>query len=163
MDILAQSVDPADLLPQRNIGYRLSMLRHAWIRRLEASIAATGLTHMQFFVMRVVQHVAALDGVPSQTHIADLLQIDRMTISKVVRTLEGRGLIARAVHPADPRANSVAITVAGYALLREASGLANAAADGFFDRLGPERKRAFSAMLDDLLSQDSCPLAQENE
>ena len=139
------------------------MLRHAWIRRLETAIDGTGLTHMQFFAMRVVQHVAALGEVPSQTHIADLLHIDRMTISKVLRTLEGRGMIARAVHPADPRANSVAITAAGHALLREASDLANAAADRFFDRLGPERKQAFSAMLDDLLSQDGCPFAQEDE
>ncbi len=154
MDSLASQFDDADLLPQRSFGYRLWMLRHAWTRRLEAALNETELTHMQFFLMRVTEHVSSLGETPSQTRLADKLQIDRMTVSKVLRGLEAKGLIARAVHPDDPRANSVALTAGGSALLRRATLLAITEQDRFFGRLGPDRKAQFSAMLDELLLHD---------
>ena len=102
------SIDVRTLLPARSFGYRLWMLRHGWTRRVEAALAPTGLTHMQFFVMRALEHCA--HEPPSQTTLAEVMQVDRMTISKVVRTLEGKGLLTRAPHPADPRANVLAMT-----------------------------------------------------
>ena len=145
-------MDDTELLPHRSFGYRLWMLRHAWTRRLEAALDATELTHMQFFLMRSTEHVARLGETPSQARLADQLHIDRMTVSKVLRTLEAKGLVVRAVHPDDPRANSVALTAAGAALLRRATSLVITEQDRFFGRLGPARKAQFSAMLDDLLS-----------
>ncbi len=68
------------------------MLRHAWTRRLEAALNGTELTHMQFFLMRATEHVLSLGETPSQTRLADQLHIDRMTASKVLRTLEAKGL-----------------------------------------------------------------------
>lgn len=166
MDRAASQIDDAELLPHRSFGYRLWMLRHAWTRRLEAALAATELTHMQFFLMRIIEHVSSLGETPSQTRLADRLQIDRMTVSKVLRTLEAKGLVVRAVHPDDPRANSVALTAEGSSLLRQATRLAIAEQDRFFGRLGPARKAQFSAMLDELLNNEGCrmsPLAPEME
>ncbi len=140
-----------ELSPRRSFGYRLWMLRHAWTRRLEAAIQGSGLTHMQFFVMRALEQAAADGVIPSQTHLADALLIDRMTVSTVLRTLEGKGLVHRGVHPDDPRANRVALTDAGAALLADAAGLVLAEQERFFGRLGPDGKAAFSAMLDQLL------------
>ncbi len=142
-------LDDAELLPARSFGYRLWMLRHGWTRRVEAALAPTGLTHMQFFVMRALEHCAC--SRPSQTALSELMQVDRMTISKVVRTLEAKGLLTRAPHPADPRANVLALTAAGRALLERAVALAIAEQERFFGRLGPARKAEFSEMLDELL------------
>jgi len=149
-------LDEAELLPQRSFGYRLWMLRHAWTRRLEAVLNETELTHMQFFVLRMIEHVSSLGAVPSQTRLADQLHIDRMTVSKVLRTLEAKQLVVRAVHPDDPRANSVALTADGAAVLRRATVLVVTEQNRFFGRLGPERKAEFSAMLDELLDIDGC-------
>lgn len=159
MDNVPSGLDEAELLPQRSFGYRLWMLRHAWTRRLEAALHPTELTHMQFFMLRVAEHVAKRGEIPSQSRIADAMHIDRMTASKVLRTLEAKGLLARAVHPDDPRANSVALTEAGAALVRRAALLAWAEQDRFFGRLGEARKAEFSAMLDELLTNDGCPFA----
>ncbi len=154
MDSMVSRLDDAELLPHRSFGYRLWMLRHAWTRRLEAALDATGLTHMQFFLLRAAEHLSSLGETPSQTRLADELHIDRMTVSKVLRTLEAKGLVARAQHPDDPRANSIALTAAGSALSRCAALLALAEQDRFFDRLGPTRKAQFSAMLDELLNNE---------
>ncbi len=156
MDSMLSQLDEAELLPSRSFGYRLWMLRHAWTRRLEAVLQGTELTHMQFFLLRAIEAVVGLGEVPSQSRLADGLHIDRMTASKVLRTLEAKGLLVRAVHPDDPRANSVALTEAGAALLRRATLLAVAEQDQFFGRLGDARKAEFSAMLDELLTNNDC-------
>ncbi len=159
MDSVPSQLDEVELLPHRSFGYRLWMLRHAWTRRLEAALHPTELTHMQFFLLRATEHVVKLGEVPTQSRLADGLHIDRMTASKVLRTLEAKGLLVRAVHPDDPRANSVALTEAGAALLRRATLLVVAEQARFFGRLGEARKAEFSAMLDELLSNDGCPFA----
>lgn len=163
MDNVGSRLDEAELLPHRSFGYRIWMLRHAWTRRLEAVLQETELTHMQFFLLRATEHVVNRGEVPSQTRLSGRLRIDRMTASKVLRTLEAKGLVARAVHPDDPRANSVALTEAGTVLLRQATRLAVTEQDRFFGRLGAERKAEFSAMLDELLANDGCPNAASME
>ena len=154
MDDVALSFDTSELLPQRSFGYRLWRLRHAWTRRVEAVLGRTGLTHMQFFLLRVLEHCAC--DRPSQTRLAELLEVDRMTISKVVRTLEAKGLLTRVPHPDDPRANLLALTEAGHTVAAEAAELALAEQNRFFGRLGPARSVEFSAMLDELLDQPEC-------
>ena len=155
MDSFTPTFDDNELLPTRSFGYRLWMLRHAWTRRLEAALAPTGLTHMQFFLMRALEHCARTQ--PSQTALSEALGVDRMTISKVVRTLEAKGLLTRATHPDDPRANVLALTETGRALIQQAATLAWAEQERFFGRLGAARKAEFSAMLDELLAQSGCP------
>ena len=159
MDNVPSRLNETELLPTRSFGYRLWMLRHAWTRRIEAALQGTGLTHMQFFLLRALEAVVDLGEVPTQSRLADGLHIDRMTASKVLRNLEAKGLLVRAVHPDDPRANSVALTEAGAVLLRRATLLAMAEQDRFFGRLGDARKAEFSAMLDELLTNDGCPFA----
>lgn len=139
-------------LPERAFGYRVAMLRHAWTRRADAALAPTGLTHMQFFLLRAIEHVVSLDRVPSQTQLADYLHVDRMTVSNVVRTLEARGIVVRGVHPEDPRANSVGVTPEGGRLRAQATRLVMAEQDRFFGRLGEDGKARFGIMLDKLLA-----------
>jgi len=154
MDKAGRILEAAEQLPTRSFGYRIAMLKHAWTRRLEAALAPTGLTHTQFVLLRALEHCMA--DQPSQTKLADLLGIDRMTASKVLRTLERKGLLTRAPHPDDPRANHVAMTETGLVVVRQATALALTEQERFFGRLGAERKAAFSQMLDDLLDQPGC-------
>ncbi len=118
-------------------------------------MAPMGLTHMQFFLLRALEHASVTGIVRSQTQLAENLHIDRMTVSKVVRTLESKGLVVRGVHPADPRANSVALTPAGMELVRHATTLVFTEQEAFFSRLGQDGKAAFSTMLDQLLRHEA--------
>lgn len=155
MDSVVTFVDQGEINPTRSFGYRLWMLRQAWTRQVEAVLAPTGLTHMQFILMRGIEHCAATR--PSQTALADAMGLDRMTISKVVRTLEAKGLLSRDPHPDDPRANILALTEPGRTLLQRATVLAITEQEQFFGRLGSARKAELSAMLDELLAQAGCP------
>ncbi len=137
--------------PERSLGYRLWMLRHAWTRRVEAVLGPTGLTHMQFFILRAIEHVTLQGRTPSQTRIANFLTVDCMTVSKIVRTLEARGAVIRGVHPDDPRANSVELTTDGRRLLGQATDLVLTEQDRFFGRIGPDMKALFETLVDRLL------------
>ena len=152
-----------DLSPQKSFGYRLWMLRHAWTRRVEAVLQPTGLTHMQFFMLRMLSVAAETGETPSQVRLADALMVDRMTVSTVLRTLEAKGLIRRGVHPQDPRANLVELTPAGAALNHDGAVLVTVEQERFFGRLGPARQEAFSTMLDDLLDQEQMRMSHVRE
>ena len=107
-------------------------------------MAPTGLTHMQFFLLRALEHESMTGLLRSQSQLADDL-----------RTLESKDLIVRGVHPDDPRANSVALTPAGLELVRHASTLVFTEQEAFFADLGDEGKAAFSTMLDQLLRHEA--------
>ncbi len=144
--------------PARSFGFRIWHLKHAWSRHVEAALTAERLTHMQFVLLRATQTMAGAGHRPTQARLADLLATDRMTVSKVLRLLEHKGLVARPVHPDDPRAHHVQVTPAGLAVLDRAVPLVMAAQHAFFGRLG-NRLPAFSAMLDDLLAFHGPPFA----
>ena len=147
--------------PERSLGYRLWMLRHAWTRRVEAVLDPTGLTHMQFFVLRAIEHVSLNGGMPSQARIAEFLRVDRMTVSKVVRTLETRNAVARDVHPDDCRANSVALTPEGDRMVKQATDLVLTEQDRFFGRIGPDMLGLFDTLVDQLLDPATPKAAPE--
>ncbi len=158
MTSLAQFADDAARNPARSFGFRIWHLKHAWARRVEAALAPEGLTHMQFVLLRATQTLAEAGHRPTQARLADTLATDRMTVSKVLRLLEQKGLMARPVHPDDPRAHHVQLTPAGADAMARAVPLVLAAQERFFGRLGADRLSAFSDMLDELLALDGNPL-----
>jgi DNA-binding MarR family transcriptional regulator len=151
-------LDDPDRSPLRSFGFRLWHVEHAWNRRLEAALAPFDLTHMQYVLLRAADHLAKLGERPAQARLAECLVTDKMMVSKVLRLLEGKGLIVRAVHPEDSRANHVVLTEAGRRTLARAIDVALTAQETFFGRLGEGRKRALGAMLDDLLEMEGNPV-----
>lgn len=160
--LAAPSPDLLDAYPSplRSFGFRLWHLKHAWTRRLEAALAPLHLTQMQFVLLRGADYLARQGERPAQSRLAEGLATDRMMVSKVLRLLEGKGLIVRAVHPDDPRANHVVLTEAGRRTLVRAVAVAEAEQARFFGALGPERQAQFSDMLDQLLAVAGCPIAR---
>ena len=150
-----------DLSPVRSFGFRLWHVQHAWTRRLEAVLAPLDLTHMQFIMLRAADYLARQGERPAQARLAQCLATDRMMVSKVVRLLEAKGLVVRAPHPEDTRANHVVLTEAGRRTLTQAVGCAGAEQQRFFGQLGPERQLELGSMLDQLLAFDGNPLFGE--
>jgi DNA-binding MarR family transcriptional regulator len=149
--------DHADLSPVRTFGFRLWHVQHAWTRRLEASLDALDLTHMQYVVLRASDHLARQGEKPTQTRLAECLVTDRMMVSKVLRILEEKSYLVRPVHPDDSRANHVVLTETGRRVLSAAIEVAQRAQSVFFGRLGGARQQQLGAMLDDLLAMEGNP------
>lgn len=145
--------------PARSFGFRLWHIQHAWTRRLEAALAPHGLTHLQFVLLRAVDWLVRTGERPTQARLAQKVVTDPMTVSKVLRLLERKGLIDRPVHPDDPRARHLLPTQAGVAALARALPAAIEAQRAYFGALGPEGEEQLSLLLDRLLVLDNNPIA----
>jgi DNA-binding MarR family transcriptional regulator len=75
-----------------------------------------GLTPAQFGVLTVLKSHPGL----GQSSLARALGFDKVTVLRVLRGLETRGLVARAPAPDNKRNVSVALTVGGLAMLEQA-------------------------------------------
>ncbi len=140
-----------DSSPVRSFGFRLWHVKHAFVRRLEAALLPLGLTHMQYVVLRAADYLAQAGERPTQARLAEGTATDRMMVSKVLRLLEGKGLVVRPIHPSDARAHHVVLTEAGRRMVARSIPLATQAQAEFFGRLGDERMGQLSAILNELL------------
>jgi len=82
----------------------------------EDECRSVGLTPAQFGVLSVLRASPGLD----QSSLARALGFDKVTVLRVLRGLEGRGLIERAPAPASRRNLAISLSAAGLDLLKQA-------------------------------------------
>jgi DNA-binding MarR family transcriptional regulator len=134
-------------------------LHHAaleWRQRLDRALRPLGLTPTQF---NLLASTGWLDRThpapPTQQQVADHAGADRMMASKVLRTLEERGLLTREPDPDDARSLRLRLTGEGRALAGRAVRLAVAVDDELFadnaDRLREQLQRVAAHRLSGLL------------
>jgi DNA-binding MarR family transcriptional regulator len=69
-----------------------------WRRKVEAALAPTGLTFTQWFVLEAIRELhEETDEDPIQNEIAMRVELDRATVSPIIRHLGHKGLLNRGV------------------------------------------------------------------
>jgi DNA-binding MarR family transcriptional regulator len=90
----------------RNFGFILNdvarLLRTAFDRRVKS----LGLTRSQWWVLN---HLYRNDGI-TQSELADILEVERATLGRLLDRLETKGWVRREGHAADRRAKRVFLT-----------------------------------------------------
>ncbi len=109
----------------------------------EGSCAALGLTQAQYGALTVLSLQPGID----QTRLAKALAFDKVTVLRVVRGLEERGLIAREVSPNSRRQMAVRLTPAGIRLLKKAEGSVQEAYNRLMAPLDAPQREQFIALL----------------
>jgi DNA-binding MarR family transcriptional regulator len=107
-----------------------------------------GLTISQFGVMAQVRHGDA----PSIGQLAERMVMDPTTLTRAIKPLERRGLLALAPDPSDRRTRRLALTETGRALLRAARPGWEAAQAELRTALGDEASLALVTQLDGTLA-----------
>ncbi|MFC4913899.1 MarR family winged helix-turn-helix transcriptional regulator [Actinomadura gamaensis] len=120
-------------------GFWLHHAALSWRQALDAGLRPLGLTHTQFNLLASVNWLTGQDGPPTQQAAAELSGADRMMTSKVLTTLEARGLLTRVPDPDDSRAKRLVVTPAGRDLVSRAVQVA-AEVDAAFFGAGPDRE-----------------------
>ena len=112
----AQRTGPADL-PMRDFAHSLPMAllraRETVMSRFRPLLRAHDLTEPQWRVLRAVFEVEAIEV----TALAELCFILMPSLSRILRTLEERGLLERRVVPTDQRRAVIRMTPAGRRLV----------------------------------------------
>jgi DNA-binding MarR family transcriptional regulator len=98
----------------------------ALARRFDLALKPAGLTNGQFSLMMSLNRPQSTDqmpGIPPATmrSVAELLGIDRTTLTAAVKTLQRRGLVAVRVGPTDKRGRMLMLTAEGRRVLAAAT------------------------------------------
>ena len=112
-------------------GFLLWRTTMRWQRAIAAALAPLGLTHVQFVLLASAWWMSQHEA-PNQVQLAAQAGTDIKMTSEVIGRLESKGLLSRAIDPADARAKILAVTSEGAALAQRAIEIVEAADAEFF-------------------------------
>jgi DNA-binding MarR family transcriptional regulator len=118
-------------------------------RIYDDALADVGLNAAQFSLLRYLQRL----GQPSISALAEAMGLDRSTLGRNLRVVEGRGLLQLG-GGADQRSRQVALTAAGVRVLEQGAPLWERAQQELALRLGADKRAELMALLDDLETID---------
>jgi MarR family transcriptional regulator, temperature-dependent positive regulator of motility len=108
-----------------------------WLQRVP------DLTNPQFAVLLLLGQHGALD----QSELCALASVDRSTLSVLVDRLEAKGLVTKAIDPANRRRRIIELTDAGLRRLNEAADVAATVINDVHAQFGPDEFRQFVRIL----------------
>lgn len=121
-------------------------------KRFEQNVRGTGLTRAQWQVLREIYLKEGLN----QGALAELLEVEPITVGRLVDRLEQAGLIERRPHPTDRRAWSLYLLPAAHPLLETLKHIAGETRaellQGMSDTEIDEAMRLFAKMKDNLIA-----------
>src|SRR5215469_8309691 len=101
--------------PSQNFGFLLHDVARLMRKRFEQNARALKLTRSQ---CQVLAHLARHEGIP-QSGLADILEIEPITLTRILDRLEAGGLVERRPHPTDRRIRQLYLTAQAHPLLGE--------------------------------------------
>jgi DNA-binding MarR family transcriptional regulator len=106
--------------PENNAGFLMWQVSMLWQRKLKNGLDTLGITHGQFLLLAALSYLSAKQNVVSQQDLARHVRIDKMMTSKILRTLQKKGLLSRKKNKVDTRVRTLALSEAGDTLLTQA-------------------------------------------
>lgn len=140
--------DPGSGLPRtsRSLPMALIRAREAVMAPIRGMLAKTGLTEQQWRILRVLAEQGPLDS----SRLAARASLLLPSVTRIVQSMRDRGLVEQGSDASDRRRLIVSITAEGRQIIDDNTAEAAAIAQGFRDRLGPERHEALLDLLEDL-------------
>lgn len=110
-----------------------------------------GVSHSEFCTMNIICENKAEDGI-SVSKIAAALEVTPPAVSRMLKTLEERGLIERRVNAFNRRSTMVMLTENGEKLLDTAHASFIGLMKCIAEKMGEERLREFNVLYDEILN-----------
>lgn len=111
---------------------------------IDTRARAIGTTRAQWALLG---HLARRPGL-TQSELSDVLEIQPISLTRLVDRMTDQGLVKREPHPTDRRANCVFITESGLLAMEAFSPLAQEITEELFDGISPEDVVAFRSVVD---------------
>jgi MarR family transcriptional regulator for hemolysin len=137
-----------------SLGYRLTYAARLNERRFEVRLAESGLTRLMWCVLCALEY----EALRRPSEIAEFIGVDRTAISRCLKHMETRGLIARCAAEGDARTRAVSATAEGRGALAPATEAAKENATFWNDKLTGGDRIALLRALDSLAELDDEPL-----
>jgi DNA-binding MarR family transcriptional regulator len=139
----ATPVSPLDA----HLGFWMRFVSNQVSAEFARAVEARGVSVSEWVALRT------LYGEPGSTHaaLAAALGMTKGAVSKIVSRLQDKGLVTRAAHDADARAQVLALTRAGRALVPALARDADANDQRFFGHLPARQRRELMALLREMV------------
>ncbi len=121
--------------PNESPGYLLGQVTILWQRKLKKVLDPLNLTQTQFVLLAALGWLSRKNDNVTQVDIANQGNMDRMMVSKVLRTLQEKNFISRQEHHTDTRAKVIKLTDDGAKVLQQALTTVENADINFFSPL----------------------------
>ena len=141
------------------LGYLIHDVARLLKRRFAENTRQYGLTMPQWRVLAQLKR----NGELSQVALANLVESDPMTVSRIVERLESAGLVSRIVDPNDSRAKLVRLTDAARHLFEEIRPAGIALYEGALEGLSDAERTALLAALKTIHANVSAETAPQKE
>jgi DNA-binding MarR family transcriptional regulator len=132
-----------------HLGYWLRYVSNHVSQAFARKVEAHGVTVAEWVLMRQLLDIEAL----APSRLADRMGMTRGAVSKLADRLIAKALLTRAADPQDGRAQTLALTRAGRAIVPELAALADANDAEFFDSLAPEDRAALLRILREIVEK----------
>ncbi len=135
------------------IGFKVTRLARIMEARLEKQLSEHGITRLMWCVLRGV----GMENVTTPSGLADYICITRPAVSRLLKTMEERGLLARTGMD-DKRFTEVALTKLGEEKTRVCHVLVRELNDHFAGKLDPGIYETFMTAIDELTQDEQVQL-----
>ena len=136
-------------------GLQLWKLTKLWQNGAVTALQPFGLTQTQYAILASLRWFEEHDLQPTQRHLGDHANIDKMTLSKAIRRLEAAGLVTRRGASHDARATEIGFTARGRRTIAKAVVAVESADETFFARLDPDRLQTRLRLTSELIGQQA--------
>ncbi|WP_068829907.1 MarR family winged helix-turn-helix transcriptional regulator [Pseudomonas sp. BMS12] len=137
------------MLPTQCLCTKLRRASRGVTRFYDDALAPVGLNAAQFSLLRNLQRL----GQPSITGLAEAMGLDRSTLGRNLKVVQGMGLVELG-DGSDQRSRQVALNEAGLLVLEQGAPLWEQAQQALARRLGADKRAALMLLLDDLETID---------
>lgn len=136
--------------PEENLGYLLWQVSTSWQSAMNSGLGEIGLTQNQFVVMAALHWLSLNQASVTQNDIANHARIDKMSASKILKSLQLQRLIHRQEHAIDTRAKEVCLTAEGIQMLKKANAIVEDIDNQYFSKI-ENNKKALKTLLQNLM------------
>jgi MarR family transcriptional regulator, organic hydroperoxide resistance regulator len=129
-----------------------------WRVAVDRALAPQDLTHAQYVLLAALHGLEQAGHRPSQRELADETGLEALYVSKLARTLEAKGLVARRRDPHDTRAVRLTLTDQGRETVRSAMRIVQELLERLLAPLGGRESARTAALVRDLTALLDAPL-----
>ncbi|MBO6793463.1 MAG: winged helix-turn-helix transcriptional regulator [Balneolaceae bacterium] len=127
-------------VPNEKLGFLFWQLNMHWVRHVNKIVGDYDLTHTQLITLVATRWLRQNQDEVIQQDLVDLIKIDRMLVSKMVKKNVEAGFLVKQFSERDCRVNVLELTEQGHQKLKEIVPVMIKAEQEFFGSLGDQRK-----------------------
>jgi DNA-binding MarR family transcriptional regulator len=140
--------------PEDSPGFLLWQTTMVWQRLIKQALEPYGIPHASFVILATLLWFEAHSYDTTQILIAQWSKLDKMTVSKSLKTLVSEGLVNRIEHKKDTRAKSVSLTEKGKYLIHKLVPMVEGIDTTFFGRVPEHDQQSLIHILNQLVASN---------